>query len=130
LLHFLVSLWAVPEISGLENTGLSETRRILLEHSRIQDRQDPGETWESTHREWKYKDNSLNGIDEVTVLLPGGSSKAIVHRLVTHAEKTLDALTSLDGSSPEPYKRCRRRRNNGWTQLETVNSTVAMFGSC
>jgi hypothetical protein len=50
-------------------------------------------------REWKYKDNSIIGNYGVTVPLPGGGSAAIVHRLVTHAEKTLGALTSPDGSS-------------------------------
>jgi hypothetical protein len=49
--------------------------------------------------EWKYKDNSIIGDYGVTVPLPGGGSAEILHCPVTHAEKTLGALTSPDSSS-------------------------------
>ncbi len=50
-------------------------------------------------REWKCKDNSIIGNYGVTVPLTGGGSAAIVHCPNTHAEETLGALTSPDGSS-------------------------------
>ena len=49
--------------------------------------------------EWKYKDNSINGSFGVRVPLLGESSAAIVHRPVTHAEKTLFTITSPDGNN-------------------------------
>ncbi len=48
---------------------------------------------------WRYKDNSISGSYRVTVPLPEGGSAAIAHRPVSHAEKTLGALTSPDGDS-------------------------------
>jgi hypothetical protein len=56
-------------------------------------------SFEWVRGEWKYKDNSINGRFGVTVPLPGGISSAIAHRPVSHAEKTLGAMTSPDGTS-------------------------------
>jgi hypothetical protein len=58
--------------------------------------------------EWKYKDNSINSRFGVTVPLPGRSSAAIVHCPVIHAEKTLVAMTSPDGTSSGAIQKCRR----------------------
>jgi hypothetical protein len=54
---------------------------------------------EWVHREWKYKDKSINGRFGVTVPLPGGSSAAIAHCPVSRTEKTLSTMTSPDGTS-------------------------------
>ncbi len=56
-------------------------------------------SFEWVHGEWKYKDNGINGRFGVTVPLPGGSFAAIVHCPITHAKKTLGAMTSPDGTS-------------------------------
>ena len=48
---------------------------------------------------WRYKDNNSNGDFGVTVSLPGGGSAAIVHRPITHTEKTLASMTSPDEGS-------------------------------
>ncbi len=59
--------------------------------------------------EWKYKDNSINGRFGVTVPLPGGSSAAIVHHPVTHAEKILGAMTSPDGTSSGTIQQMQKK---------------------
>jgi hypothetical protein len=48
---------------------------------------------------WKYANNSLKGEFGITVLLPRGSKAVIDHKSIDHAEKTLGAMTSLDGNS-------------------------------
>ncbi len=48
---------------------------------------------------WKYKDNSISGSYGVTVPLPREGSAAIAHRPISHAEKAIGALTSLDSDS-------------------------------
>ncbi len=55
--------------------------------------------FEWVSRIWRYKDNSISGSYGVTVPLPEGGSAAIAHRPVSHAEKTIGALTSPDGDS-------------------------------
>jgi hypothetical protein len=56
-------------------------------------------SFEWVRGEWQYKDNGINGSFGVTVPFPEGSSAATVHCPITHAEKTLGAVTSLDGIS-------------------------------
>jgi hypothetical protein len=56
-------------------------------------------SFEWTNGEWSYRDNSILGDFGVSVPLPGGATAAIGHRPVTHSEKTLGAMTSLDSSS-------------------------------
>ena len=48
---------------------------------------------------WRYARNELNKELGVTVPLPGGGSARIGHKPVSHAEKTLGAMTSPDGNS-------------------------------
>jgi hypothetical protein len=48
---------------------------------------------------WTYTLNKDNGEFGVTVPLPGGGMAGIGHRAVSHAEKTLSVMTSLDGDS-------------------------------
>ncbi len=55
--------------------------------------------FEWTNGEWKYGNNSIRGGFGITVLLPGGRKAAINHKGVSHAEKTLRAMTSPDGDS-------------------------------
>jgi hypothetical protein len=55
--------------------------------------------FEWVRRKWRYRDNSIYGSYGVTVPLPRGGSAAPAHHPVSHAEKTLGALTSVDGSS-------------------------------
>jgi hypothetical protein len=52
-----------------------------------------------TNGVWKYGNNSIEGRFGITVLLPGGRKAAISHKGVSHAEKTLGAMTSPDGDS-------------------------------
>jgi hypothetical protein len=49
--------------------------------------------------EWRYAENSTRDDLRVTVPLPNGSSELISHKKVSHAEKTLGAMTSPDGDS-------------------------------
>ena len=48
---------------------------------------------------WSYADNHLKGGFGITVPLPNNSLAAIKHNPVSHSEKTLGAMTSVDGSS-------------------------------
>ncbi len=48
---------------------------------------------------WRYTNNSLKGEFGITVPLPGGREAEIGHKSVNRAEKTLSAMTSLDGNS-------------------------------
>ncbi len=56
-------------------------------------------SFEWTRGEWRYKDNSLNGIFGVTVPLSEGGCASIAHHPVTQSEKTIGAMTSPDGDS-------------------------------
>ncbi len=47
---------------------------------------------------WRYASNESNAELGVSVLLPGGGSTGIRHKLVSHAEKMLGAMTSPDGN--------------------------------
>jgi hypothetical protein len=49
--------------------------------------------------EWKYTNNSDQDNLGITVPLPSGLNEPISHKRVTHAEKTLGAMTSPDGNS-------------------------------
>jgi hypothetical protein len=49
--------------------------------------------------EWKYAENNKNNKYSITVPLPGGGNAAIIHKSITHAGKTLGAMTSPDGNS-------------------------------
>ncbi len=55
--------------------------------------------FEWVNGEWWYKNNKISGEFEVTVPLPQNGRAPIAHNPVTHAEKTLGAMTSPDGSS-------------------------------
>jgi hypothetical protein len=46
-----------------------------------------------------YANNTLCGEFGIMVPLPGGKEAPIDHKRVTHAEKTLGAMTSPDGNS-------------------------------
>ena len=48
---------------------------------------------------WKYASNESNAALGISVPLPGGGSARIGHNSVSHAEKTLGAMTSPDGNS-------------------------------
>jgi hypothetical protein len=88
-------------------------------------------SFEWVRREWKYKNNSINGRNRVTVPLSGGGSTAIVHCPITHAEKTLGNLTSPDGGSSgailqmqekvqqwvDTVRNCHLHRRNVWFSL-------------
>ncbi len=52
-----------------------------------------------TNGVWKYGYNSIGGGFGITVPLPGGRKAAKSHKGVSHAEKTLGAMTSPDGDS-------------------------------
>jgi hypothetical protein len=54
--------------------------------------------FEWTNSEWRYTENSMRDELRVTVPLPNGSSTPISHKKVSHAEKTLGAMTSPDGN--------------------------------
>jgi hypothetical protein len=56
-------------------------------------------SFEWVNREWQYKNNQTKGEFKVTVPLPQKGRSPIAHNSVTHAEKTLGAMTSPDGSS-------------------------------
>jgi hypothetical protein len=49
--------------------------------------------------EWQYRNNQTKGEFKVTVPLPQKGRVPIAHNSITHAEKTLGAMTSPDGSS-------------------------------
>jgi hypothetical protein len=49
--------------------------------------------------EWQYAQNATRDNLQITVPLPDGSSAMISHKKVSHAEKTLGAMTSPDGNS-------------------------------
>jgi hypothetical protein len=53
---------------------------------------------------WSYADNHLKGDFGITVPLPNNSLAAIKHNPVSHSEKTLEAMTSVDGSSKASIK--------------------------
>jgi hypothetical protein len=48
---------------------------------------------------WTCANNSLKGDFGITIPLPGGSEAVLDHKSIDHAEKTLRAMTSLDGNS-------------------------------
>jgi hypothetical protein len=48
---------------------------------------------------WTYADNTLNGNFGIKVPLPRGEETTISHKSISHAEKTLGAMTSPDGNS-------------------------------
>jgi hypothetical protein len=48
---------------------------------------------------WQYAQNATREDLQITVPLPDGSSAMISHKKVSHAKKTLGAMTSLDGNS-------------------------------
>ena len=48
---------------------------------------------------WRYASNELRTDLGISVPLPGGGAAGIGHKAVKHAEKTLGAMTSPDGSS-------------------------------
>jgi hypothetical protein len=56
-------------------------------------------SFEWTNSKWRYAKNNIHGEYGITVPLPGGKKAAISHKSVSHAEKTLGAMTSPDGSS-------------------------------
>jgi hypothetical protein len=55
--------------------------------------------FEWSNGEWRYSENSTRDDLRITVPLPNGSSELISHKKVSHAEKTLGAMTSPDGNS-------------------------------
>jgi hypothetical protein len=56
-------------------------------------------TFEWTNCEWLYAENNIRREYGITVPLPGSRKTAISHKSVTHAKKTLRAMTSPDGDS-------------------------------
>ncbi len=48
---------------------------------------------------WRYTKKNIGGEFGITVPLPGSRKAAISHKSNSHAEKTLRAMTSLDGNS-------------------------------
>jgi hypothetical protein len=56
-------------------------------------------SFEWSNGEWRYFKNSTRDDLRITVPLPNGSSELISHKKVSHAEKTLGAMTSPDGNS-------------------------------
>jgi hypothetical protein len=56
-------------------------------------------SFEWVNGEWQYKNNQIRGEFKVTVPLPQKGRAPIAHSSITHAEKTLGAMTSPDGSS-------------------------------
>ncbi len=55
--------------------------------------------FEWVNGEWQYKNNKIREEFGVTVPLPQNGKAPIAHNPVTHAKKTLGAMTSPDGSS-------------------------------
>jgi hypothetical protein len=55
--------------------------------------------FEWSNGEWRYSENSTRDALRITVPLPNGSSELISHKKVSHAEKTLGAMTSPDSNS-------------------------------
>ncbi len=51
------------------------------------------------NREWRYENNKIRGEFGVTIPLPQNERAPIAHNPITHAEKTLGAMSSPDGSS-------------------------------
>jgi hypothetical protein len=56
-------------------------------------------SFEWINGDWKYANNSDQDNLGITVPLPSGLNEPISHKRVTHAEKTLGAVTSPDGNS-------------------------------
>jgi hypothetical protein len=56
-------------------------------------------SFEWTNGVWHYAQNALQVEFGITVPLLGGSKARISHKPVDHAEKTLEAMTLLDGNS-------------------------------
>jgi hypothetical protein len=56
-------------------------------------------SFEWTNGEWSYAENNIRGEYGITVPLPKSRKAAISHKSITHAEKTLGAMTSPDGDS-------------------------------
>jgi hypothetical protein len=56
-------------------------------------------SFEWINRACTYASNKDNGVFAVTVPIPGGGKAGIGHRAVSHAEKTLGAMTSPDRDS-------------------------------
>jgi hypothetical protein len=54
--------------------------------------------------QWKYADNTFRGEFGITVPLPRSNAVVISHRSAKYGEKTLDAMTSLDGNSAASIK--------------------------
>jgi hypothetical protein len=62
-----------------------------------------------------YANNTLRGEFGITVPLPGGKEVPIDHKQVTHAKKTLGAMTLPDGNSNASIQLMQKRRNTGST---------------
>jgi hypothetical protein len=60
--------------------------------------------FEWVNGEWGYRCNNTRGDFRVTLPLPQNGRAPIAHNPVTHAEKTLGAMTSPDGSSRASIK--------------------------
>jgi hypothetical protein len=60
-----------------------------------------------TNSKWKYGNNSIGGGFGITVPLLGGRKAAISHKGISHAEKTLGAMTSPDGDSSTSIRMMR-----------------------
>jgi hypothetical protein len=56
-------------------------------------------SFEWTNGEWSYAENNICSEYGITMPLSGGRKTAISHKNITHAEKTLGAMTSPDGDS-------------------------------
>jgi hypothetical protein len=70
--------------------------------------------FEWVNGEWRYRCNYTREDFRVTVPLPQNRRTPIAHNPVTHAEKTLGAMTSPDGSSRASIKMMQEKVQQWW----------------
>ncbi len=86
-------------------------------------------SFEWINREWHYAINANRKEFGISVPLLGGSNARISHKPVNHAEKTLGAMTSLDGNSCAAVCMMQEKAQQ-WIMLSGMDIFIfRMYGS-
>jgi hypothetical protein len=78
---------------------------------------------------WKYVNNSIREEFGITVPLQGSKAAAIGHKCIKHGEKTLGAMTSLDGNSAARITMIQEKAQQWINVLTTTNNFTLTINS-